>query len=481
MPYMTGLLEGFQGRREAEHKQNYEREQQNRQMADRVFAQLLASNDTEMQQLALSGLMQPTGKKKGWAGFMGEMDTTNPIIQQIVARANEQVPDTSGAPTPPAAPGSAAMSTNQAVRPGAAPIQLPGQPLPPESAPAGVPGGGGPPDMAVLGPQGGAGAGMAMPPPPPPESKWKRRGTGMSTAEEIAESTARVGIEGRIKAITAALLAQGAHPEEIKRAVMGIAGAPQPLDTTANGPVLADPTDPATPIPTVRHRDGSMTLIDGSAVPPHYVGYVKPTTSGRVSKTIPDRSSPTGYMSVTYDPIGAEVFRVPAPEPTAPPTGQGMYFTFNEQGQMVPVVIPRNAPTGTALSGPAAAQPNAPTQDATAAIALLKDVQAAIAQLEAPRRVGQPVRKVTPEVRDSVVRQRAVRAGLSYRTYVEVEQAAQQTGAVQAGARGQGASVVERVRARALQNRGGGAGTPAPPVVPPPSAPARAQGAGPGR
>jgi hypothetical protein len=130
--YWGGLIEGFQGRREQEYVQNYQRDLQNRQLADRVFQHLLASRDAPMQELAMRGLMSPTGTRKGGLdGFLGGTeDAVSPLIQQIIARSNAMVPDDSAgapqstAPQPAARPGGAAMSTNAPVQPGST-IALP--------------------------------------------------------------------------------------------------------------------------------------------------------------------------------------------------------------------------------------------------------------------------------------------------------------------------------------------------------------------
>src|SRR3972149_255113 len=175
MSYWTGLVSGYQGAREAEVA--------NRALPDRVFAQLLASEDKQMQELALSGLMQPVGtRKKGLGGFFGEVES-NPVISQIVAAMNEMIPDRSSAPVPPPRPGAAAMSTTVPVQPGGAPITppppmtLPGQPLAPEQPPSGYSPATGtaftgvtaqmPPDLEALPPQPAQGA-VPLPPPAPP-------------------------------------------------------------------------------------------------------------------------------------------------------------------------------------------------------------------------------------------------------------------------------------------------------------------------
>src|SRR3972149_13063 len=141
MSYWTGLVSGYQGAREAEVA--------NRALPDRVFAQLLASEDPQMKELALSGLMQPVGtRKKGLPGFFGEVES-NPVISQIVAAMNEMIPDRSRAPPPPQ-PAQGAV------------------PLPP-------------------------------PAPPPEVQRLQRRGTGLLTARQTAIMNAEVPLRTRIQ------------------------------------------------------------------------------------------------------------------------------------------------------------------------------------------------------------------------------------------------------------------------------------------
>lgn len=483
----SGFVEGFQGHQEEQYKRNYEQDAARRQQEGEIFKYLLQSNDPDMRALAMSGLFesaQPGKRKKGLAGAMGEIQSGEfyPLVR---ARMNEMVPDQPAAPatqpTPPAAPGSAAMSTNQPVRPGASPIsQVPAPPAPSTSL-----SGMGPTqaDNPLLGPQPGA-QGVPMPPPPSVESKWKRRGTGVPTAEEIAEHTNQVELENKIKTISGAILTHGGTPEDVKRAVMGMVGAPPALDTTANGPVLASPQDPETPIPTVRHRDGSITLIDGTQPPAGLVGYVKPTAGGRVTKTMRDPASPTGYSAVTYvvdgTPNGQELMRVPT-EFIPPPAFAGT-TEINEPGTNVPVraTIPRGGGAPVPIGDAPGTRPSQTENDAKA---LLDIVNKRVAE---QRRPGLPVR---PGARDQITQEEARKLNLPFTTFAEVERAARSTPEVTPREQAAGGSLAERVRARALQNRAGGQGgapaeatpLPPPPPIPGPSQSNRARGAGPVR
>lgn len=481
----SGFVEGFTGHQEEQYKKNYEQDASRRQGEAEVFKYLLQSQDPEMRALAMSGLFesaQPGARKKGLRGAMGEIQGGQ-FYPLVKARMDEMIPaepqPAPAGPTPSSAPGGAAMSTNQAVRPGSAPVQMP--PAPPGDPEVQEMGGGG----APLGPAGPPAGGMVPPPPPPPESQWKRRGTGVPTAEEIAETRERVGLENKVKTITAAILQNGGTPDDVRRAVMGMVGAPPALDSTANGPVLASPEDPQTPIPTVRHRDGSITMIDGTPVPQGLVGYAKPTSGGMVTKTMRDPASPTGYMAVTYDPAGNETRRVPT-EFTPPPTNAGAATVLDANGNPVVQAIPRNAPPG-AILGPAVS--TQPTQEQSDATALLTEIDKAIADAEVPKLAGFPKKPLLPGQKDQIARERAAAGGLPYTTYLEVQRASRQTRrpspaptqpkpAEQPGGGGSALSMADQIRADLLGRQKAAKGSAAPAPPPPP---ARVGGPGPVR
>lgn len=489
--YWSGLVEGFQGRRESEFKQNYEREVQNRQMADRVFGHLLASRDPEIQQIALAGLMQPINKKKGFRGFLGEVDSTNPLIQQIVARSNEMVPDedTGAAPAhptipePPAGPpGSAAMSTNQTVTPGAAPINAP---------PAPLPGGGGmgPQDLNAIpappmGPDAGGGPAAMMPPPPPPEHPMHRRGTGVPTAEEIAGATTQAQLEGRIKATTAALLAQGASKADITRAIMGLVGAPQSAASFGAGPTYGVKLPDGKIVPASRdNRTGAFVIQgpNGQPVPMPEGSEIVKGPSGSTTKRNVERDpdSPTGFSAVYIDPgTGEELYRTPT-EYNPAPAYAGTTVT-PELGTNVPQRVPilRGGGTGPPL-GDEPSQVQSQTQ---------LDAEALLAAVDNEVRLATSSnllkKSPTPQQQDQIVRRKAQAQGLPYQSYDDLMRAARSSTPITQRERTTGGTVAERVRARILQNRGGGEARPPvrpslPPASPAPQAPARARGAGP--
>lgn len=480
--YWSGLVEGFQGRREAEYTKNAEREVQNRAMADRVFSHLLQSRDPEMQRLALSGLMSPTGKKQGLAGFLGQVTDVNPLIDQIVSRSNEMIPDEGSAtpsapttpttPTPPAAPGSAAMSTNAPVEPQSAPIAQ--VPMPPEAPPTA--GGMGPPDMAQLGPMGQGGLGVGMPPPPPPEHPMHRRGTGVPTAEEIAGATAQAQLEGRVKAGTSALQAAGATPEEIQQAIMGMLGAPQnQRNFQAPAWAVIEP-DSGNPVPVAFDTTtGNFTFTDGSPVPKgaKFVRMSGGASGGGVPRTgrEPDPNSSTGWSKVFYDTAtGQELYRVDDVPFVPPPAyaGTTVLPDLSQPGVNQVVPVKREGGTGPALGD----QPSAVKSDTQIQAESLKAAVDAEIDLflrsTINRAAGMP-----PAQRDQVVQRKAVALGLPYKTYDAILAAIGTARPVTQREAVTGGTVAERVRARALQNRQGGAGGAGGPVKPsmPPTAP----------
>lgn len=490
--YWTGLVSGFQDRREKAMLDNYAKELQNRQAADRVFQHLLTSRDPVIQEMALAGLMNPVNKKKGFAGFMGEYES-NPVLGQIVGAMNEMIPDTSGAPIPPARPGSAAMSTNQPVRAGSAPIPegaggLPGIPLPPEQPPISDTSSGVtaamPPDQEVMG-----GGGVPFPPGPPQtiESPLKRRGTGVPTAEEIAEMQARIPLETRI-----GMAQQYLNAEDAQRATMGILGAPQRVPVPSamtqwgvriNGvvqPVIFDP------------ENRQFVMSGGQPLPPG-AEMVRMGGGGSVPRRAkePDPSSPTGWSAVFYDTgSGEELYRVPDTPYVAPAEGTTTILDQNNNPTVVTTPRVGQGGGGQVVGGAPNPQPSVGQSDAQALLSIIRQrIQAG----ERPQ-FGMP-RTMTPQQKDQIVLDEATRAGLPYQTLFEVEQAARVPSARQVAPQPNAppspgpavrppSSLADRIRQRALQNRTGGggetgAGTVQPPPARPTTPPARSTGAGP--
>ena len=510
--YWSGLVEGFQGRREAESDKNYKKEQENRAMADRVFGHLLASRDPQMQELALQGLMQPIDKKKGFKGFMGEVER-NPFMAQVIARMNEMVPgETPG--QAPATPGGAAMSTNQPVHAGS---QMVGTQLPPEAPPtAGElptqpppelgmgPGGGGgrtpggvenPMQPPQLGPTGGPdAAATGMLGAPPPESPYKRRGTGVPTAEEIAEMQARIPMETKIKVATEQLTQAGATPEEIQRTIMGMLGAPQNQRQFA-APTFGVKTPDGKVHPvSFDYTTGRYAWPDGTPVPAD-AEFVRmsATTGAGLTSTIrdspeiraqygiePSEVTTSGYWKIKQLPDGSSM--VMPSEYTPPPAYAGTTVIQDPSNPQVPVRAPilRGGGTGPALGDEPSAVKSQTQLDAEALLAAVEDT----VKLQTSSNLLK--RSPTPQQRDQIVREKAQQQGLPYMSYDDLVRAAKSATPVTARERSTGGTVAERVRQRALQNRGGGPSGTRPPVrpaLPPaepiPAPPIRARGAGP--
>lgn len=488
--YWAGLVEGVQGRREAAYQENFARAQQNRQMADRVFQYLLASRDPQIQQLALGGLMQPAGgRKKGLAGFLGEVGSeSDPILEQIVGRMNEQIPDEGqgGGPSPPI-PGSAAMSPNQPVRPGSQPLNI---------SPAGAPmtlGGadawsqpGGADAMTGAPPPGmdEMGGMVGMAPPAPPESPYKRRGTGVPTAEEIAESTAVAQQRGRLSAITTALQGAQVPQEQIQDALLGAVGAPQrqrnPAAVSQWGVKLPG-SDVVQPV--IFDPDTAQYVLSGRQPIPQGAEMVRMTGSnGSVPRSAkePDPGSPTGWSKVFYDTeTGQELYRVPDTPFVPPPALSGTFNTMDANQNNVVRGITRGGAPGPVL-GVAPGQQASPDQ--SSAEALLVEVDKLITSASQPRFAGAPRRPLLPAQLDQITQERAAAAGLPYTTYQQLVAATklpasrqvQPPAGTPAGTSAPATpeSAAERVRRRALANRSA--------TTPPPAAPARGRGAGPG-
>lgn len=467
MSYWTGLVEGFQQRRELEFLKNYQAEESNRQMADKVYTHLLQSRDPQMQELALSGLASPINRKQGLAGFLGGVES-NPMMAQILARMNEQIPaeGAGGGPAPPR-PGSAAMSTNQPVRAGSAPLEplpdLSGQPEgPPEMME-----GGGPPAAPPMGAQAGA-PGVGMPPPAaPPESQFKRRGTGIPTAEEIAEASAAAQMRGRSQAMVTQLQAAGATPEEIENALLGMAGAPRnqrTLSAVTQWGVQLTPDGPVQPV--LLDQAKGYVMAGGVPIPPN-AQMVRMTGGGSVPRrnVVRDPASPTGYSAVYLDTsTGEEMYRTPSEYTPPPAFGATTTITDpNEPSVPVRAGVPRGGGQPVPIGDAPGTVESRQMTDAKALIDIINR------RMQEERRPGLPVR---PGQRDQVTREEAQKLGLTFRTYAEAVRASQSTPEVTPRERATGGSAAERVRRR-LEQQGGIA------APPPARPPARTGGAGP--
>lgn len=492
--YWTGLIEGFQGRREGAYKENFEREVQNRQLSDRVFQHLLASRDPQLQSLALSGMMNPITRKKGFQGWLGQVSSSNPIMEQIVARMNEEVPIESSAPTPsggpPPPPGAAAMSLNAPVEPGSAPIGM-GSPeselsagMEAEAGPMGPPPMGPPPtpDMATPGMMG-----------PPPESKWKRRGTMVPTAEEVAEATTRAQLQAKIATATTFLQQAGATPDEIQQMIMGMMGAPQNnrnLSTVTQWGVKLPGSDLVQPV--LLDQQKGYVLPGGQVMPPgsQMVRMSGTGAGGALTSTVADSpearqqlaelgadpailagGTATGYWRVRQGPMGV---MIQPGEYTPPPAYAGTIESTDPQNPRVPVRRPvlRGGGVGDPL-----ADVDQPVKSKTQVDAegLLSAVDEEVKLLMGSS-LGR-LRGIEPARRNQIVLEKARVANLPYRTYDELLAAVKATPPVSTRERETGGTIAEQVRQQILRDRESGTGS-----TPPPGRPsARSQGAGPRR
>ncbi len=473
--FWNGLVGGFMGHREARIKREQERDAGRRQMEGQVFEHLLRSEDPEMVSLALAGLIEsgaPGPRKKGLAGYFGELEggAVYPAIRQ---RMNETVPDTrpeptpTGGPTPPR-PGSAAMSTNVPVQPGSRPLGMPTPPIDfSQGGAAGIEAfeqqqasGEGPPPQAPI----------VSPPAPPPVSRFTRRGTGVPTAQEIAEYQARMPIRARIAEATTALRGIGADEDTIQQAILGIAGAPQRAASfgAVSGFAMVGPDGSLLPL-SRNNQTGEMVLPDGSEVPPGAQIVKTSGTSGSTAlkrNIVPDRGSPTGYMAVYTDSTGKEAYRTPTVY-APPPAYSGTVQTIDDQG--VPVIAPVNRGGGT---GAPLGDVNTRVESTLTQAA--KGIKAAVDRMYADdqARARLTFETLPANHRDKLTAQIAQSEGQPFYDYQSVVMAANMAGVPPRQNLPQPGSIAERVRAIADEQRrragraAGGPPTPPPLVTP---------------
>lgn len=512
MGYLTGFLEGFQGRRNEVHAEALKADESRRASEGRLYEYLLASRDPEIRALALHGLFesaQPSAKKGGFRGYLGELQTSS-VYPQIRELANQLIPDPTPtqAPAAPAAPGAAAMSTNAPVSPGSAPIT---QPTPaPTFAQSGLPvqrveeptfnPPPSEPDPAVPTPPTApqpltpAMDTLGMMPPVLEESKFKRRGTQVPTAEEIAEYQARIPLQTRIS-----MADQFLPPDLADRATMGILGAPmssRTLTAVNQWGVRLQPGGPV--LPVLLDQDGGYKMANGQPIPAtaemvrmggggstgSLTSYVEDTPEQRAQLlqtypgiSLPAGQSPTGYLRIRATPDG-QAMAIPS-EFTPPPAYSGTTEIL-APGTDVPVRVPvlREGGIGAPLGD--APQPG-PVKAQTDAQGLLAAVDKMV-QAEGTGTGG--LRRAVPPARiDAIVKQEAGRVGLPYQTYAELQIAAKSKPEASPRTRqtdlNTGKSMADRIRERALKERGQIQGATPAPVAPAPSA--RSQGPGPRR
>jgi hypothetical protein len=480
--FLTGVMQGFQGRRETEIERNLEQDRLNRAAEGRIFEHLLSSDDPEMRALAMTGMFESASgrKKPGFAGYLGEMQKSQ-MYPAVLARMQEMVPTggvggMGGGPSPPT-PGGAAMSQNQPVRTGSTPLQIPtgptgiAEPVPGSAEELGGGGGmvGAPPPAPSDRGMPAAGPGtppVGAPPPiygaqgigmlPAPESAYRRRGTGVPTAEEIAERQARIPLETRINVARQQLMQAGATPEEIQQAVMGMLGAPQrqkgPSAMTQWGVKLpgSDVVQPVIFDPDTR----SFVLSGGQPLPPGaQMVRMGGGGAGRpLRNVIADPSSRTGRTAVYLDPAtGEELYREEDIAWTPPPATSGAITTLDENG--VPVVSDRSRAGG--LGGTLGdANVVEPPQGQADAKAILATVDKAIS--DSTKGGLGSLRGVPPGERD---RQTAQISNNQFKTYKDLQRAANAAKVPARAART--GRPVDRVKARLQQMQAAEGGPPA--------------------
>lgn len=161
--YLSGIVSGFQARKDELEQRRWQEEQINNQRESKIYEALIQSPDPEIQSLAFSGLLDSANpkRKKGLQGWMGEMQK-NPAMEGIKRLIQTPVTSTSQVqsgppaaqgylPAPPSAAGSAALPTSSPTA-GGAPPPTPVSPnagLPPPEAPAPLAAGGMAPQSVV--------------------------------------------------------------------------------------------------------------------------------------------------------------------------------------------------------------------------------------------------------------------------------------------------------------------------------------------
>lgn len=102
--YYTDLLGGFQERQREVQKQNYDQSVADTEREQKIFSTLLASDDPEVQHLALTGLLDsanPKKKKGGIKGWLGETEQS-PYLAAMQALVRTPVSKTTTGPNPAA-------------------------------------------------------------------------------------------------------------------------------------------------------------------------------------------------------------------------------------------------------------------------------------------------------------------------------------------------------------------------------------------
>jgi hypothetical protein len=482
---LQGLVEGFRGRADETYTRNLEQDAARRTGESRLYDYLLSSRDPQIRALALHGLYQstqPSARKRGFSGLMGELETSS-VYPSIQALAEQLIPESTAPTGGPVAPGSAALPAQAAVEPGAPamPAGLGVQgPQIPEEPPVLSREPGAAPELEAAGPPPEMPAAQAQAP-----SRFKRRGTQVPTAEEIAEYQARIPLETRMGIARANL-----PPEMAQEAIMGILGAPR-RQTSFGTPNFSVRLPSGEIVPVSRDNQTGQLVMMGPGgqmvpIPPGSTVVRTTAAGGSVSSTVQDtpeiraeygipgdEPNPQGWWRIQQRADGSVLF-LPAPEPSTPPAYSGT-TVITEPGTNVPVRAPilRGGGVGPALGDEPDVRPTQAQQSAQGLLAAV-DAQIRAAQVGP----GGLRRQVTSQQMDQITKQAAIAQGLPYQSYTELQIASRvqpETSPRQRQEPGAGMSIADRIRQRAIQGQ-------APAAPPPPAAPsARSQGAGPRR
>ncbi len=509
MSVFQGLLEGFSGASDKAYLRNVEQEMTRRQGESKIYEYLLQSRDPKIQGLALTALLEsarPTSKAKGLRGLMGDVEASSfwPTIQ---AAMDERIPNPEyeremRAIAPPPRPGSAALPAQALVDPRAQ-----GSPVPPEGqAPEGEEG----PDrayQALIAPPPAApipvGAPMEIPGPPqyagataagllpPPESRFKRRGTGVPTAEEIAESQAVAQLRGRLRATLEAW--RQATPEE-RPLIEAMSGRPTAERAPQNIPNLLAVLPDGRTVPAAWDEDTNHAIgPDGQPFPPGTTferqqsgaggalsSFLEDTPESRAYLTqlgadpgVLAAGSPSGYWEYRRDTTGRLILN--ASEYVPPPDVSGTTTIYDQSSPTGRRIVQGRRTGGFAAGppGPPGSEPSPATANARSLLALIDKEAASMAYLASGpfasmRRQAPP----SAEQLDAATLKVARSMGSSYTRYADVRRDAQGAIPADAGAEADRGSIADRVFQRIQQETSG---------APPPRPPARSQGPGPQR
>lgn len=450
MSYMRGLFEGLAGRQQEERQRSQAEQERLGNLEMSVLMQLAQGPDDELAALAGAGILETIsgkgkiGKAKGLQGFLGTAERSSylPSIQAAL-----QARKGAGLPPVPAAPGGAALPAGSPIEPkaqtGATPMGagLPQMPAAPAGlnpiAQAGL-GLVGEPPAAPAGPAGPAGldaagsggapalGGLGLPPPPPrPETPQEERMRLFPDAAEVAQQAERAKLAARYDAIVAALANPNLN-ETQQRAILGVAGAPQPQAQPQQAMITYVGEDGQTRTELGLAKDG-QAIVGGRVVRATAVELLNLRTPRPVAEKY---QLPDGTEGVRYrDPDNPGVILADSgstgrpgalpPNPFGPAVDQGggAIGAYNRKTGAWEQVGREN-PTQGGGSDPARAQRQ---RDAKAVLAVVKQrMQEQIAQMVARGLVLPGSAKPTTLPKDQMDKIAQEASGGTFRSYEDV-------------------------------------------------------------